>query len=569
MGHDSGATLALTLFSTNTDELFQRMILQSGGIQHPWSYVDRRDAFRRTLNLAALVGCPTSGSSKDQVIACLKSKNAEDIVNNEMGVVSDTGFNFQPFVPTSEGNLLKLEPRKLLPRIKQRFAKTQILIGTNPNEGTKDAMYFLPQLFPNTELYSKDITQSQYEEAIQKLFSNYPKKFQDLITFQYRNWTLQASPQFSAESILTLISDWQYNCPVDLVSDTLADLTNVYKYRFNVRNPFDLWPKWTGVKHGDEMDYIFGRPLASSFDEKFPMEHMSLSKFMIETWSNFAKYGNPNGISRAQHHVGWPKYDLMSKHVLEIGTFNESYLGILDNEIFTPIVQENRNENCGFWNTLIPTLMEYNENECKEKVTEVTKFLPLNPNFQKVSPLFVENTAYKILQEKDKSRIYEEPYSATSDISSTTTTVPSSMTSVYSTPTATPIFSATTPVSIATRDVSSETLNVSSSTLEVSSVGSPVSSTSTPVSSTPTTILSDTSVSTTTETYPTIPEVPMSTKVSFRMGVVQRPERPKNWKFYMSPGNDPVLVQDEKPSIKYFRKPTWRPGTYDPFGKSS
>ena len=97
MGHDSGATLALTLFSTDTNQLFHRMILQSGGIQHPWSYVDRRDAFRRTLNLAALVGCPTSGSSKDQVITCLKSKNAEEIVNNEMRVVSDTGFNFQPF----------------------------------------------------------------------------------------------------------------------------------------------------------------------------------------------------------------------------------------------------------------------------------------------------------------------------------------------------------------------------------------------------------------------------------------------------------------------------------------
>ena len=538
MGHDSGATLALTLFSTNTNQLFHRMILQSGGIQHPWSYVDRRDAFRRTLNLAALVGCPTSGSSKDQVIACLKSKNAEDIVNNEMRVVSDTGFNFQPFVPTSEGNLLKLEPRKLLPRIKQRFANTQILIGTNPNEGTKDAMYFLPELFPNTELYSNDITQLQYEEAIQKLFSNYPKKFQDLITFQYRNWTLQANPQFSADSILTLISDWQYNCPVDLVSDTLADVSsNVYKYRFNVRNPFDLWPKWTGVKHGDEMDYIFGRPM--NFNEKFPMEHMSLSKFMIETWSNFAKYGNPNGISRAQHHVGWPKYDLMSKHVLEIGTFNESYLGILDNEIFTPIVQENRNENCGFWNTLIPTLMEYNENECKEKVTEITKFLPLNPNFQKVSPLFVENTAYKILQE-DKSRIYEEPYSATTTVSSVTTTVSSSTTSVSNT-----------------------TTSVSSTTLDVSSTSTPLFSTSS------TTVLTDTSISTTTEMYPTTPEIPMSTKVSFRMGVVQRPETPKNWKFYMSPGNDPVLVQDEKPSIKYFRKPTWRPGTYDPFGKSS
>ena len=41
MGQDSGAVLALTLFSTTTENLFSKIILQSGGIQHPWSYVDR------------------------------------------------------------------------------------------------------------------------------------------------------------------------------------------------------------------------------------------------------------------------------------------------------------------------------------------------------------------------------------------------------------------------------------------------------------------------------------------------------------------------------------------------
>ena len=41
MGQDSGAVLALNLFSTSTEKLFSKLILHSGGIQHPWSYVDR------------------------------------------------------------------------------------------------------------------------------------------------------------------------------------------------------------------------------------------------------------------------------------------------------------------------------------------------------------------------------------------------------------------------------------------------------------------------------------------------------------------------------------------------
>ena len=117
----------------------------------------------------------------------------------------------------------------------------------------------------------------------------------ELIRFQYTNWTQQADPKYSSESILNLISDWQYNCPVDFISDHLAETTNIYKYKFDVKNPLDSWPKWSGVKHGDEVDYVFGRPLGSK--EEFPTEHQELSKFMIETWSNFAKYGNPNRSS--------------------------------------------------------------------------------------------------------------------------------------------------------------------------------------------------------------------------------------------------------------------------------
>ena len=134
-----------------------------------------------------------------------------------------------------------------------------------------------------------------------------------------------------------------------------------------------------------------------------------------------------NSISRAQHHVGWPKYDLTSKHVLQIGTFNASYLGILENEIFTPIVTEDRNENCAFWNELMPKLMEFNDNECKDKITEITKFLPLNPsadNLQK-SPLFVNDAAYKII---------EENVPKTTTVPNTYTTTPSTFSTFFTMP---------------------------------------------------------------------------------------------------------------------------------------
>ena len=140
------------------------------------NFVNRRDAFRRTLNLAAMVGCPTSGSSKKDVIDCLKTKSAEEITNKEMQVVSDTGLHFQPFVPTSEGDLLKLEPRKLLPRILQKFKNTQILIGTNSDEGSVLAMNYLPEVFPNEDFIEMKLSKNVFDESVGKLFVKYPEK---------------------------------------------------------------------------------------------------------------------------------------------------------------------------------------------------------------------------------------------------------------------------------------------------------------------------------------------------------------------------------------------------------
>ena len=93
------------------------------------------------------------------------------------------------------------------------------------------------------------------------------------------------------KQVLNLIDDYQYNCPVDHLANILAEKNNdIYKYSFDVRNPVDVWPKWSGVKHGDELDYLFGRPIISN-NELFSDEQKGISNFMIEAWSNFVKFG--------------------------------------------------------------------------------------------------------------------------------------------------------------------------------------------------------------------------------------------------------------------------------------
>ena len=64
-GQEAGGVLALTSAMLDSQELkINSVILQSAGVQHPWSFIEPREAFRRTLNLANLVNCPTTGVSR-------------------------------------------------------------------------------------------------------------------------------------------------------------------------------------------------------------------------------------------------------------------------------------------------------------------------------------------------------------------------------------------------------------------------------------------------------------------------------------------------------------------------
>ena len=63
-----------------------------------------------------------------------------------------------------------------------------------------------------------------------------------------------------------------------------------FRYKFSVRSPSDPWPTWSGVRHGSELEYVFGRPIADPASG-FGVKDASISRFIIESWSNFIKSG--------------------------------------------------------------------------------------------------------------------------------------------------------------------------------------------------------------------------------------------------------------------------------------
>ena len=64
---------------------------------------------------------------------------------------------------------------------------------------------------------------------------------------------------------------------------------NVFQYYYDHRASNHPWPNWTGVLHGDEINFVFGEPLNRSLD--YNDEEKAFAKDVMTFWSNFAKTG--------------------------------------------------------------------------------------------------------------------------------------------------------------------------------------------------------------------------------------------------------------------------------------
>ena len=96
---------------------------------------------------------------------------------------------------------------------------------------------------------------------------------------------------------------------------------DVYRYQFTKENGY------YGTYHSGEIIYAFGNLSKSRHQFAYNDSDYKLSDIMLSYWSNFAKYGNPNGEGLAT----WDKWDSSKNNLLELGNtiqeIPEKYLG--------------------------------------------------------------------------------------------------------------------------------------------------------------------------------------------------------------------------------------------------
>uniref|UniRef100_H2ZN19 Carboxylic ester hydrolase n=1 Tax=Ciona savignyi TaxID=51511 RepID=H2ZN19_CIOSA len=127
-----------------------------------------------------------------------------------------------------------------------------------------------------------------------------------------------------------------------------AAFINVFLYHLSYRVSTNPWPIWMGVMHGYEIELMFGTPWFgnSKFTRGYSDLDRSVSRRMVRYWTNFAKFGNPNGLRNQNQELvsDWPRFNDVTQRYLEIAD---------DDVTMAPFPDSFR---CAFWQKYLPSL---------------------------------------------------------------------------------------------------------------------------------------------------------------------------------------------------------------------
>ena len=291
-GESAGSvSTSLHLLSPLSRNKFARAIMQSGTANVPWGTLTMEEGKSRSLDLAHnYLHCPYTDDMED-VADCLRSLPPQSIVDEQW--VSRGIIQF-PFVPVVDGSFLVEMPEMSLKR--RSFKKCPILLGSNLNEGSFFILYDLSEWL---KLNSTTMTREQFLNSMNSLFYFYPKYPQvinnfglEAITFQYTDWLDPNDKFVNIHALDMAVGDCHFVCHVNYFANMYSRAgLNTYYYYFTERYSSNPWPRWMGVLHADEINFVFGDPLKPELQANYTSDERRLSLKLMALWSNFAKTG--------------------------------------------------------------------------------------------------------------------------------------------------------------------------------------------------------------------------------------------------------------------------------------
>ncbi|XP_071825575.1 acetylcholinesterase-like [Apostichopus japonicus] len=346
-----GGSSGHQLMAEQNEGYFNRAILMSGGMVHPWAIELDYD---KAKGDAYLVGenCGCGGiESDEELVDCLRGRGAQRLALAANRVVVDTLTVVIPLVPVVDGEFITNDPNVLLDQ--GRFKHCDVMMGTTTNDGT----------LMGARAYFGDINNpdpySDYDDFHNRI-KNYTYTYRNDIILsaieqQYLDWSNFDDVTFNHfDTYNEILTDEAFYCPTDKIAKTYAKHNNsVYVYLFNhlPENTFyDIpgvsWP-WKGIAHAEDIPFVFGKPFSSVGRPNltYSEEEKTLSLDMMRYYTNFVKTGNPNFGDSSGCWTGgachWTNYDVRNQ------TIKSFEIPLQDKSAY-------RAEFSHFWNNYLP-----------------------------------------------------------------------------------------------------------------------------------------------------------------------------------------------------------------------
>lgn len=266
-----GISVSMLCASPLAKGLFQGAISQSGGSFGPSRKVTYPGENMKTLEMAEKEGLAYAEKAG--------ASSLEDLRNTPAGQLP-AGMRMGGAWPIIDGHVIPDDQFKLYEQGK--YNDVPVLIGYNSDEGAS---------------FSREKTPAEFIENVGKRYGKFSKELLDAYPVGENS-----VPKTARDLARDAAFGWHTWSWARLQSQT--GKSNVYFYYFDQHPEYpEDSPKYgQGSPHAQEVPYVF-----QNLDKKNPgitETDISISEAMGTYWTNFAKYGDPNG----QHLPEWPAF---------------------------------------------------------------------------------------------------------------------------------------------------------------------------------------------------------------------------------------------------------------------
>lgn len=329
-GHSAGAVSAgLLSISPLSKGLFHRTILQSAS---PLSLILglAYKSAGRLLDIAGQLECYDAGKDGRKevlpIVACLKKIDSRTIFDK----LKEQAIEKQFFHPVFGDEFIPKDP--LAASTWNHFHIKDILTGTTANEGTL--------FFDNIKILTPKLADALFDDyrlgatlMLYALFQIPVTHGKDIVKEYFGDHDVEHDFESIGKVFSELLGDVLIDCPVKLFADLAASQgIATFKYVFDHRPSYSVWPKSLGVAHADEIPFTFGSlpfygdesRYTAPFNKAAREELASLrhtreeEEFMnqiVASWSSFVKTGKP---SLPVANSSWPEYSATGGHYVNL-----------------------------------------------------------------------------------------------------------------------------------------------------------------------------------------------------------------------------------------------------------